>query len=106
MREHPALLDGVRARVERWLDDRSVARPYAEAWREILSRSLDEIEASIVDPSPRARDLRQCSPFAGVLDPRTRWRILRELRRAPGDVNEDGSAKEFGEFVDFEHRVP
>jgi hypothetical protein len=25
--------------------------------------------------------LRQCSPFAGVLSPRERWRILREAPR-------------------------
>jgi hypothetical protein len=26
------------------------------------------------------RALRQCTPFAGVVDPRTRWRIWRETR--------------------------
>jgi hypothetical protein len=33
-----------------------------------------------VDPAEGARALRQCSPFAGVIDPRTRWRIWREVR--------------------------
>jgi hypothetical protein len=80
IRAQPELLTAVRARVEGWLRDGSVARPYAEAWRDILSCDLEVILAAIVDPGERGRDLRQCTPFAGVLDPRTRWRILDELR--------------------------
>lgn len=80
LHEHPELLDDARARVERWLRDGTAARRYAQAWAEILARDLEHVEASMVDPSPRARDLRQCSPFAGALDPRTRWRILRGFR--------------------------
>lgn len=80
LRERPELLDDVRARVAGWLQDGSVARSYAQAWWEILSRDLDELLQAIVDPSERGRDLRQSTPFAGVLDARTRWRILDEVR--------------------------
>ena len=80
VRERPELLDEARARVEGWLRDGSVAQPYARAWCEILSSDLGRILDAIVDPSERGRDLRQCSPFAGILDARTRWRILDELR--------------------------
>lgn len=80
IREHPELLDGIRARVAAWLGDGSVARPYARAWWEILAGDLERILEAIVDPSERGRDLRQCTPFAGIVDPRTRWRILDALR--------------------------
>lgn len=82
VRERPELLVPIRARVEGWLRDRSVAQPYAQAWAEILAREPEAIVEAIVDPSERGRDLRQCTPFAGILDPRTRWRILRELEGA------------------------
>lgn len=52
------------ARVARWLEDGSVPRPWAEAWRDLLADN--EV----------MRDLRQCSPFAGALSPRERWQVL------------------------------
>ena len=52
--EDPAVVDRARERVDEWLRDGSVARPYAEAC--------------------------QTSPFAGVLDPKTRWSIWRRAR--------------------------
>jgi len=36
--------------------------------------------AVLADRSDRAKALRQCSPFAGVVDPRTRWKLWREVR--------------------------
>lgn len=77
----PALLDRTRERVARWLRDGSVARPYAEAWLCVLGRPVEEIARFLEDPGERARQLRQTSPFAGVLDPRTRWSIWRRARR-------------------------
>lgn len=77
--EHPELLDGIRERVRAWLVDGTVARPYAEAWQALLERAPEDVAIAIVDPSERARDMRQCSPFAGLLPSRDRWRILREL---------------------------
>jgi hypothetical protein len=80
LREQPELLEGVRARVEGWLREGDVARPYARAWWEVLAGNLEAILRAVVDPSERGRDLRQSSPFAGIVDPRTRWRILDEIR--------------------------
>jgi hypothetical protein len=57
-----------------------VARLYAEEWARVLAGSLDEACALLVDDSERARALRQVTPFAGVVDARTRWRIWREVR--------------------------
>jgi hypothetical protein len=80
--EEPALLAGARQRVADWLRGGSVARPYAEAWRGVLAGSAEEVARFLVDPGERARQLRQTSPFAGVLDPRTRWSIWRRARQA------------------------
>jgi len=61
-----------------------MARPYAEAWEAMLSRPLQELTEFLVDPGERARQMRQTSPFTGVLAPRERWVILRRLREHPG----------------------
>lgn len=72
-------LDMARERVESWLRSGQVHRTYASAWQNLLSHSLDEIEKRLVEPTEEMRALRQCTPFAGALDPRERWRIWREV---------------------------
>lgn len=74
----PEALDQARGRVGRWLEDGSVAREYAERWQRLLQLPHEELAARLVDPGEEMTALRQCSPFAGALDPRTRWRILAE----------------------------
>jgi hypothetical protein len=78
--EDPALVERARERVAGWLRDGSVARPYAEAWRDILVGPVEAIARFLTDPGENARQMRQTSPFAGVLDPRTRWSIWRRAR--------------------------
>jgi hypothetical protein len=78
--EDPTLVERARERVAGWLRDGSVARPYGDAWRAILSEPVETVARFLVDPGERARQLRQTSPFAGVLDPRTRWSIWRRAR--------------------------
>lgn len=72
-------LQRARERVEGWLATGEVHRTYAEAWNVLLGRPLDEIEARLEDPAEEMRALRQCTPFAGALDPRERWKIWREV---------------------------
>ncbi|MCL4818891.1 MAG: hypothetical protein KJ067_07105 [Vicinamibacteria bacterium] len=79
----PALVDRAVERVRGWLAEPGVVpAPLAAAWLEALSGPREVLFALLVDRSERARQLRQCSPFAGVLDARTRWRILREAKGA------------------------
>lgn len=59
---------------------RPSSRPYADAWRELLSLPLPELLSELVDPGQRMRDLRQCTPFAGVLTPHERWDLYRAFR--------------------------
>lgn len=75
LREYPQLLEIARDNVERWSARQGRSQPYLDAWREILKRPLPEIIDLIEEDSPRMTDLRQSTPFAGVLDPRERWRV-------------------------------
>ena len=81
LRACPALVERARSRVEGWLRDGSVPRPYAEAWREVLSGEPLDVASFLEDAGERARQLRQTSPFAGFLDPRTRWAVWRRARQ-------------------------
>jgi len=78
----PESLERARARVRGWLESAEVSPHWARAWEEVLSRPLPEIRSFLVDESEQARALRQVTPFAGAIDPRTRWRIWREVREA------------------------
>jgi hypothetical protein len=78
--EDPSIVERARTRVQRWLDTGEVARYWAEKWDSVLSRPIDEIRDVLVDESEAAQALRQVTPFAGAIDPRTRWRIWREVR--------------------------
>ncbi|MCC6993249.1 MAG: hypothetical protein IT370_01340 [Deltaproteobacteria bacterium] len=79
-RTDPQVLRKARQRVSEWLVTGATARFYAEAWAELLRRPDEAIFAALVDGSEAARALRQTTPFAGVIDPRTRWRLWREVR--------------------------
>ncbi len=83
-RREAEILSKARQRVESWLADGSTHPRYAEAWRHLLSSEPEEVLKRLVDPGETMRALRQCSPFAGALDPRERWRILRQVREARG----------------------
>lgn len=81
----PALIDEARVRVRGWLRDGTVAYPYAQAWQALLDRPLGDLVAALGERSERMHDLRQVSPFAGTLDPRTRWRIHDAVRARLAD---------------------
>ncbi len=81
--QRPEVLESARRRVQSWLETGSAPRFWAEAWSAVLAGSVDDVVAAITDPGERARDMRQTSPFAGALDPRTRWSILRDVREDP-----------------------
>ena len=78
LRARPELLERARARVLAWGDD--VHPVYRSRWLELLERPVDDLCAVLEADTEEARDLRQTSPFAGVLDSATRWRLWREAR--------------------------
>lgn len=63
----------------RWREQGRIDDRYAESWEQILDRPLAEIREALAGDSPDADDLRQNSPFAGVLSEPERQRILSEI---------------------------
>ena len=75
LRGQPDLLATAQDNIERWSRQRNNSQPYLDEWREILRGPLSEILELIEQDTPRMGELRQSTPFAGVLDPRERWHI-------------------------------
>lgn len=74
----PTVLARARARVRAWVE-RQPETPYVRGWDAVLRRSPSEIAAFLTEEGDVATELRQSTPFAGVLDPRERWRIWRSV---------------------------
>ncbi len=59
-----------RGQALRWLDE----------WERLLRGPVDKLLAALVSPSPKSRELRQNSPFAGVLNGAERAGVLEASR--------------------------
>ncbi len=77
------ILERARRRVRAWLAGDRSRDEYAIAWASILAGDAASVAQVMTDRGERARDLRQASPFAGALDPRTRWSVLRDPSLRP-----------------------
>lgn len=53
---------------------------YLSDWEQILRQGLDAVMETIVSPRPEACELRQNTPFVGVLDSTTREQVLRAFK--------------------------
>jgi hypothetical protein len=77
--DEPALARA-RARVDTWLAEGGpVDRRWAERWRELLDAPVDVVAERLIADTPELTQLRQTTPFAGLLSPAERWAILREV---------------------------
>ena len=56
------------------------ARLLWREWRHALSQPVEVLTDMLIDPRPRARELRHVTPFAGVLTPADRWDVYRRFR--------------------------
>jgi hypothetical protein len=75
------VLDRARERVGGWLvEDGPVDRRWASQWEELLDLPMAELREKLVEDSEGMRDLRQSTPFAGVLQEDERQKILEEVR--------------------------
>ncbi len=75
------VLSMAQERVEQWIRDGGPVPPrWAHGWRELLAQPVPEIAETLVEDGEWMRDLRQNTPFAGVLTPEDRWKIIREVR--------------------------
>lgn len=80
LQDDPRLLEVAREHVQRQLAaGRGVW--YAEAWRDLLDGPLQDLVAVLHDPGEHGRAMRQATPFAGIVRPRRRWQIWREVRQ-------------------------
>jgi hypothetical protein len=75
--EHPEIIERAQQRVQKWLLTPAL-HPYARDWQELLAGSTENIIEALLSTGEQMCTLRQASPFAGALDSRTRWHILKQ----------------------------
>jgi len=70
------MIDEALHRVWKWRDEGKLDRRYADEWEQVLELPVADIRRTLASDDARARDLRQNSPFAGMLSEPERRRIL------------------------------
>jgi hypothetical protein len=70
------MVDDARHLIWKWREQGKIDERYAQRWEQILSRPVPEVRRAIGEQSPDADDLRQNSPFAGMLSEPERRRIM------------------------------
>ncbi len=50
-------------------------------WKELLDGPMNKLLDILTSESERARQLRSSSPFAGIVTPRERWKIIKDTDR-------------------------
>jgi excisionase family DNA binding protein len=60
---------------------RGQAARWLAEWEVILGGSVERVLETLTSPTPRARELRQNSPFAGALTERERTQVLQSFQR-------------------------
>ncbi len=76
----PSLLEVARHRVAEWVNAGTPHPHYSHAWSEILASPIAVIRSHLTDASEKGRELRQVTPFAGLVDARERWKLWRQVR--------------------------
>jgi DNA-binding XRE family transcriptional regulator len=80
MAEPAEVLEAARVNLVRMRRSNPGAGELLDEWDRILRQPLRQIAAMAMDPGERGRDLRQVTPFAGVIDPRRRADVYRSFR--------------------------
>jgi hypothetical protein len=70
------VIDDARKRLRRWREGDRIDPRWADAWEKVLRQPPSQVAKLIASDSKRARELRQSSPFAGVLTEQERRRVL------------------------------
>lgn len=87
LQRQPDAMARVRATLARWRTQVSEnTQPYLAEWQAALDAGDEVALALAVEDSERARALRQCSPFCGVLTEAERLAVLRQWRDRPARV--------------------
>ena len=74
-RLNDSILDAARERLRRWRAEDRIHPRWAEAWERVLTFPLPRLRAAISADTVQARELRQSSPFAGILTEQERQRL-------------------------------
>lgn len=78
--DDPAVVDRARAKVQRWVEDGGPVDPARAArWKALLELPRDQLLGLLVADTAEMVDLRQVTPFAGVVPSRERWQIVRSV---------------------------
>jgi hypothetical protein len=80
----PGLIELARARLAQWERDGRCATAVAARWHGKLALPPRDLESFLGRDDDEARELRQSTPFAGVLDPRERWALWRRVAAEAG----------------------
>ena len=70
-----------RQNLRRMAKQHSAVRSLFERWGSWLNLPTEDLISKILDPGLMARDMRQVTPFAGVLSPSQRAKILSQFRK-------------------------
>jgi len=84
LRDPPPVLDRARRRVAKMLADPDLAegsRRWMLLWAKILEGPLEDVVAVLIDPGERGYELRQNTPFAGILSDEDRLDAVRRASR-------------------------
>lgn len=73
------MVDEAAQKIWQWRRDGRIDPRYADEWEQILQMPIAQIRAVISEDCQRANDLRQNSPFAGMLSEPERRRIVSAL---------------------------
>jgi hypothetical protein len=73
------MIDEARHVLFRWREQGRIDPRYAKRWEDVLRLPVREIRKALVEESSAGEDLRQNSPFAGLLSEPERRRILSEV---------------------------
>lgn len=76
------ILPKARRTLERMRERHPGAEALLREWDALLDRPLEELLPVLTDPSPRARELRHVTPFAGVLSAAERAEVYRTFRES------------------------
>jgi hypothetical protein len=78
----PSLIGEARRRLAFFRESGALHPFLHDQWAKLLDGPSSELLRVLVEDSEHARELRQATPFAGVVSPRERWRIWRAVRSA------------------------
>lgn len=73
------VVERAKRRLRNWINAGRVHPDWAARWTRLLEKPLDRIATEISADTTRARELRQTSPFAGVLTEQDRQRLRRAV---------------------------